>query len=126
MKTFIGVKMVTAEPLVKDGKDGYKVVYPDGYESWSPKQVFEDSYIEVKSERVKARTSNLPRINRVELQVDELDKKIIALDNFIENNPIFETLSEDEQKRLLNQVMAMSYYYSILVERINNSNNKNS
>lgn len=33
MKTFIGVKMVTAEPLVKDGKDGYKVVYPDGYES---------------------------------------------------------------------------------------------
>lgn len=123
MKTFIGVKMVTAEPLVKDGKDGYKVVYPDGYESWSPKQVFEDSYIEVKSERVKMGASNLPHINRVELEADELYKKIIALDNFIENNPIFETLPEDEQKRLLNQVMAMSYYYSILVERINNSNN---
>ena len=27
-------------------EDGYKVVYPDGYESWSPKDVFEAAYRE--------------------------------------------------------------------------------
>jgi hypothetical protein len=31
--------------LEKDGKAGYAVCYPDGYESWSPKDVFEASYL---------------------------------------------------------------------------------
>lgn len=69
MEKFIGTKMVHAEPawrftdrrgdrtiqpksdkkvLVFEGtyeqEDGYKVVYPDGYESWSPKDVFEEAY----------------------------------------------------------------------------------
>lgn len=34
-----GVKGVCREP-----KDGYKVMYPDGYFSWSPKSVFENAY----------------------------------------------------------------------------------
>lgn len=46
MKTYIGTKIIQAEPATKDGKDGYKVVYPDGYESWSPKDVFEEAYRE--------------------------------------------------------------------------------
>jgi hypothetical protein len=28
-------------------EEGYKVVYPDGYESWSPKDVFESAYMQV-------------------------------------------------------------------------------
>ena len=44
MKNYIGVKIVKAEPQVKNGKPGYKVVYPDGYVSWSPKDVFEEAY----------------------------------------------------------------------------------
>ena len=60
MKQYIGTKIVQAEPAYRvDGKvfvkanivpsgvhieDGYKVVYPDGYESWSPKDVFEAAY----------------------------------------------------------------------------------
>lgn len=60
MKTHIGFKAVQAEsctvgefnkirPLVYSGEsqDGYKVVYPDGYVSWSPKDVFENAYMEV-------------------------------------------------------------------------------
>jgi len=35
MKNYIGVKIVKAEPQEKDGNLGYKVVYPDGYASWS-------------------------------------------------------------------------------------------
>lgn len=40
MKQYIGTKVVQAEPAA----DGYKVVYPDGYVSWSPKEVFEEAY----------------------------------------------------------------------------------
>ena len=51
MKKYIGTKLIKAEPLDKDGLQGYKVVYsqPDGseYTSWSPKDVFEKSYREV-------------------------------------------------------------------------------
>lgn len=62
MKQYIGTKIIKAEPACRvDGKvfvkanivpcgyeieDGYKVVYPDGYESWSPKDVFEATYRE--------------------------------------------------------------------------------
>lgn len=44
MKNYIGVKVVKAEPQEKEGKSGYKVVYPDGYVSWSPQDVFEEAY----------------------------------------------------------------------------------
>lgn len=61
MKKYIGTKMIEAEPALRyaDGmiapvnapvrldepvKSGYKVRYPDGYESFSPKDVFEEAY----------------------------------------------------------------------------------
>ena len=61
MKKYIGTKIIEAEQAVRlDGKhvqpndwpipndaaveEGYRVVYPDGYESWSPKDVFEEAY----------------------------------------------------------------------------------
>ena len=43
-RTYIGTKIVTAYPQEKDGKPGYGVIYADGYTSWSPKEVFEESY----------------------------------------------------------------------------------
>ena len=47
MTDYIGTKLVKAKPESKDGKDGYKVIYEDGYISWSPKDVFEKAYLEV-------------------------------------------------------------------------------
>lgn len=64
MKNYIGVKIVKAEPMSegefnkqtrrslsplmeKSTEPGYKVVYPDGYVSWSPKDVFEKAYREL-------------------------------------------------------------------------------
>ena len=52
MQKYIGTKIIEAEPckawkdtkLHKADEDGYKVRYPDGYESWSPKGVFEEAY----------------------------------------------------------------------------------
>ena len=61
MRQYIGTKLIEAEPANRvDGKiqpadwpipndalvePGYKVRYPDGYESWSPKEVFERAYM---------------------------------------------------------------------------------
>ena len=47
MKDYIGVKIVKAEPQKKYNRPGYKVKHPDGYESWSPKDVFERTYREL-------------------------------------------------------------------------------
>jgi hypothetical protein len=57
MQSFIGCKIVQAEPMSKAAfatskgrpsdlpdEEGYKIIYPDGYESWSPKAVFEQAY----------------------------------------------------------------------------------
>lgn len=65
MLAYIGTKIVGAVPMTelafagkerrhhvplpagveaRDPRDGYRVVYPDGYESWSPKDVFEAAY----------------------------------------------------------------------------------
>ena len=61
MQKYIGTKIVEAEPAIRKGgkvygkdwplpdilepeEDGYKVFYPDGYESFSPKDVFEEAY----------------------------------------------------------------------------------
>ena len=61
MQYYIGIKMIQAEPAIRvDGKvyplsgpvprsmereEGYRVRYSDGYESWSPKAVFESAYL---------------------------------------------------------------------------------
>ena len=55
MQKYIGIKLVSAEPdvisyyadLEHVEEEGYKVVYKDGYESWSPKAVFEEAYLPV-------------------------------------------------------------------------------
>lgn len=56
MEKYLGVKIVHAEPMSSVEataqrlhtrsmlEDGYKVVYEDGYSSWSPKEVFEKAY----------------------------------------------------------------------------------
>lgn len=55
MGKYVGCKLVEAEPCKawkdagghKIGDDGYKVTYPDGYVSWSPKEAFEKYYMRV-------------------------------------------------------------------------------
>lgn len=44
MKAYIGAKIISAEPQAKNGQEGYRVRYPDGYVSWAPKETFEEAY----------------------------------------------------------------------------------
>lgn len=73
LRTFIGVKLVQAKSMshyqflseiknVNDAvimnevygpdQEGYLVVYPDGYKSWSPKDVFEVAYFGLEADNV--------------------------------------------------------------------------
>lgn len=46
MQHYMGTKMIEAEPApAEDGSPGYRVRYPDGYESWSPAETFEAAYL---------------------------------------------------------------------------------
>lgn len=47
MQKFISTKIVEAEPCVRKEGEGYRVRYEDGYESWSPKEVFEKAYLPI-------------------------------------------------------------------------------
>lgn len=65
MDKYIGTKIIEAEPAIRKGgkvynipndpipktmepvEEGYRVRYPDGYESWSPKEVFEKAYMKI-------------------------------------------------------------------------------
>ena len=65
MKTYIGTKIIEAKPMTRGDYNtfrgwkipedenpedrGYLVKYPDGYISWSPKEVFEEAYRECDS-----------------------------------------------------------------------------
>jgi len=45
LQTYIGTKIVGAMPeKASNGAEGYRVVYKDGYTSWSPKEAFEEAY----------------------------------------------------------------------------------
>jgi hypothetical protein len=65
MDKYIGFKLIQAEPAIRKGGEvylctepipndetmaeerGYKVVYPDGYVSWSPQETFEKAYMRI-------------------------------------------------------------------------------
>lgn len=59
MNSYIGAKIIQAAPMDectflrtekgeevtnRETRPGYKVVYPDNYVSWSPKETFENAY----------------------------------------------------------------------------------
>ncbi len=59
-----------------------------------------------------------PHQQRVVDEKTELDERLGKLHDFIQENPIFKTLPEDEQKRLQRQDLVMAEYSQILSERI--------
>jgi len=75
MKTYIGCKIIKGEPMDRftyldtikredisfrdHNQDGYKVIYPDGYVSWSPKFTFEHAYREILSSELELINENI-------------------------------------------------------------------
>lgn len=110
-------------PANENGADeGYLVEYVDGgpandprhvgYISWSPKDVFEGSYLPIGDVG-----SLPPHQQRVVAEKAQLDDKLSKLRAFMARE-IFKTLPELEQERLSIQANAMEVYSFVLGERI--------
>lgn len=126
MKHYIGTKQVMAEPMNEqaavskgfarkntDGhewRDGYHIQYtnPDGstYDSWSPRQVFEQSYRQSET-----------FLDRMHIEYDELDNRTQRLEDFVKTDKFYH-LSAIQQGRLMRQLSAMQQYCEWLRLRI--------
>lgn len=124
MKKYIGTKTVSATPAwrvdgkvyPKDGEvprsmnreDGYKVVYEDGYESWSPKEVFEKAYKLAET-----------FLDRLHIEHSDLIEKFEKCETFVDSEKFRETIKDDYPAFLLwLQREIMGRYGSILEQRI--------
>ena len=115
-----GVKEINATPMdymtyLRDVKginnsdyknaEGYFVVYPDGYQSWSPKHVFEEAYKPYNN-----------FLERLAVEKDELQDKLSKLSNFLYTED-YRRLATDCQTELRIQERAMMVYLDALTRR---------
>lgn len=122
MKTYIGTKRLNAEPMTKgEAYDrsllrgeiveaerethGYHVVYPDGYESWSPKDVFEDVYC----------VAETP-LDCINIEYQDLDNKVGKIAQF-KQTETYNNLREVDRACLDVQFNIMQNYLGILGNR---------
>lgn len=124
MKKYIGTKEVEAMPMTlgeyisKSGRnpykdnthdeseEGYLVKYKDGYESWSPKGVFDEAY-----------KCSDTFLDRLYIELSELQLKQDKLNDFLKTDK-FKLLPKQDRTLLEAQFGAMLAYSSILLERI--------
>lgn len=129
MKKYIGTKEVQATPAIRKGgkvylptepiprtfekvEEGYKVVYEDGYESWSPKEVFERAYMPADT-----------YLDRLNIEDKELSGRYEKCNAFVESDKFRETIKEDYPAFLLYlQREAMGSYLGTLHNRIEYAN----
>lgn len=86
--------------------EGYLVKYEDGYESWSPKAVFETGYRCIETAK-----------DRVQIELTDLQIKLESLQAFV-NSDKFNELGEYMQKLLLEQKASMTDYADVLEQRL--------
>lgn len=127
MKKYIGTKQVEAEPMTmgeaydkgllhRDAslcegdrqREGYYVKYKDGYESWSPKQAFEEAY-----------KCSETFLDRLHIEHDDLFEKFEKCATFVDSEKFRATIKEDYPAFLLwLQREIMGRYAAILEQRM--------
>ncbi|HEY7823549.1 MAG TPA: hypothetical protein VIG24_11965 [Acidimicrobiia bacterium] len=138
MQTYVGTKIVKAEPMTRqaykdyrgwelpadeNGADeGFLVEYVDGgqsnheshegYISWSPAEVFDNAY-----QFVSAIDGLAAYQVRVLAEQTQLNKRFAALSEFL-GSDMFRRLTIKEQQLLRAQCKAMRTYLDCLVQRI--------
>jgi hypothetical protein len=152
-KVYTGVKRIFATPMNRKeyidyrgwelpanengADDGYLVEYEQsqtsinvnhpkhkGYISWSPKDVFEESYINtnVFLDNGKPFDEYEPHQQRVINELKDLTKKTFDLGSFLQTDFFKQNVDIHEQTRLKQQLIVMQTYESLLIDRINNFN----
>jgi len=99
--------------------DGYLFEYENGYTSWSPKDVFEESYQEIHNGEFAINYNREYKSyqNNVILEFEEISNKTEKLALYILSDAFLD-LSYKKQSILKKQLKCMSIYRSILYSRI--------
>lgn len=132
MKKYIGTKQIEAEPKTmgeayrrgllhagrvpsesEKSKAGYYVRYENGYESWSPADVFAKAY----------RVSDT-FIDRLRIERDDLSLRYNKALDFSYSPKFKELLWPDEQQAFETQLDLMRKYLAVLDARIQYAENK--
>lgn len=101
----IGRKVRVDSDEIED-EEGYLVAYPDGYQSWSPKKVFEEAY-----------KISETYIHRMIIEKEEVEARYLAGRKFSFSDQ-FACLSEHQRNLLRKQLDTMETYLYLLNERI--------
>lgn len=124
MKKYIGTKVIKAEPMtvteaqkvlgreIKPAtveEDGYLVEYKDGYKSWSPKSVFDETY-----------KPSETFLDRLAVEQQELTEKVDKLRKFLSLEDAQMKVGSFQFVRMTEQLEAMEKYLNILTRRIEN------
>ncbi len=124
MKQYTGTKTVKACPASREtaeeiigrkvrpdsdeieDEEGYLVEYPDGYQSWSPKKVFEEAY-----------QLSETHIDRMKIELAEVQERYLKgrAFSFTQN---FRALDEEARALLRKQLDQMEAYLYTLTRRI--------
>lgn len=131
MKKYLGTKLVTAKPMTRVeaevilGKsiklakqeysgEGYLVRYEDGYQSWSPKEVFDKAY---------KPADNF--LDRLIIERDEVQQRLSSLTSALMQEDFQEKVGSKQYYWMLEQRNAMEIYVEVLNKRITHAiNNK--
>ena len=109
---YIGTKIVEAWAQEKDGLPGYAVKYADGYVSWSPADAFEEAYLPI------GHVGGLsPHLQRLKGEYTVVSANLDKLGAFVESEG-FHKLPEEQRKLLIDQVIVMVDFVSILEDRL--------
>lgn len=126
MKKYLGKKEVMASPMsmgeaydrgllqsclkslrINGNKEGYLVKYDNGYQSWSPKDVFDNSY----------KVVDTP-LDRLYLECNDLSDKYNRLVFFLEKEGAKKFVGDVQFGLMQEQIDLMKGYIDILKERI--------
>ena len=121
MKKYIGTKVIKAEPMtvteaqvlgveIKPAtveENGYLVEYKDGYKSWSPKSVFDETYKPAET-----------FLDRLAVEQQELTEKVDKLRKFLSLEDAQIKVGSFQFVRMTEQLEAMEKYLNILTRRI--------
>jgi hypothetical protein len=136
MKTYIGVKILDAEPCtlgeynahrgwkIPDDEDpdkpGFFLRYPDSYVSWSPAEIFKGAYRLISSEERALIKPTKPAsfYDRLLAESAELEDRKEKLAAFITQNPAFLALPVEQRNLMTRQFDAMQEYAAVLGQRI--------
>ena len=138
MEEYIGTKIIKAEPMnlgdynnyrgwtIPEDEDpdreGYLVKYPDDYVSWSPKEIFEESYVRTDNNKlaITAKGMNSKDFkDRFKAEYEQLTIRAEGLSKMLDkmNNRTLEFTPKCSYEILNRQLEYMKDYKGVLEER---------